>query len=64
MHEYPFNISKHEYFVEFIKSLRPRFFIKSHVTIRKEILNMFLQEKEKFVGVLDRQPTKRSTRGR
>jgi hypothetical protein len=48
MHEYPFNISEHEYFVEFIKSLRPSFPIKSLVTIRKEILNMFLQEKEKL----------------
>jgi hypothetical protein len=48
MHEYPFNISEHEYFVEFIKSLRPSFPIKSRVTIRKEIMNMFLQEKEKL----------------
>ena len=48
MHEYPFNISEHEYFVEFIKSLRPSFPIKSRVTIRKEIMDMFLQEKEKL----------------
>ena len=48
MHEYPFNISEHEYFVDFIKSLRPSFPIKSRVTVRKEILNMLLQEKEKL----------------
>ena len=41
MHEYSFNISEHE-------SLRPSFPIKSHVTVRKEILNVFLQEKEKL----------------
>ncbi|KAK8453774.1 hypothetical protein SEVIR_5G340775v4 [Setaria viridis] len=45
MHEYPFNISEHEYFVEFIKSLRSTFLIRSRVTIRKEIMNMFLAEK-------------------
>jgi hypothetical protein len=48
MHEYPFNISEHEFFVDFIKSLRPSFPIKSRVTIRKEILNMFLAEKERL----------------
>jgi hypothetical protein len=42
MHEYPFNISEHDYFVEFIKSLRPSFPIRSRVTIRKEIMDMFL----------------------
>ncbi|KAG2642326.1 hypothetical protein PVAP13_2KG280258 [Panicum virgatum] len=48
MHEHPFNISEHEYFVDFIKSLRPSFPIKSCITVRKEILNMFLQEKAKL----------------
>jgi hypothetical protein len=48
MHEYPFNIAEHEYFVEFIKSLRPSFPIKSRITIRNEILGMFVQEKEKL----------------
>lgn len=48
MHEYPFNIADHEYFVDFIKSLRSSFPIKSRVTIRKEILSMYLQEKEKL----------------
>jgi hypothetical protein len=28
MHEYPFNIAEHEYFVEFIKSLKPTFPMK------------------------------------
>jgi hypothetical protein len=35
MHEYPFNIAQHDYFVEFIESLRPSFPIKSCVTVRK-----------------------------
>ena len=48
MHEYPFNISEHEYFVEFIKSLRPSFPIKSRVTIRKEIMSIFLKEKDQL----------------
>jgi hypothetical protein len=48
MHEYPFNISEHEYFVEFIKSLRPTFPMRSRNTIRNEIMNMFLTEKERL----------------
>ena len=31
MHEYPFNLVEHEYLVDFIKSLRPSFPIKSRV---------------------------------
>jgi hypothetical protein len=46
MHEYPFNIVEHEYFVEFIKSLKPTFPMKSRVTIRKEILELYLHEKD------------------
>jgi hypothetical protein len=46
MHEYPFNIVEHEYLVDFIKSLRPSFPLKSRVTIRKEIMETFLEEKE------------------
>jgi hypothetical protein len=46
MHEYPFNIAEHEYFVEFIKSLKPTFPMKSRVTIRKEILELYLHEKD------------------
>jgi hypothetical protein len=40
MHQYPFNISKHEYFVEFIKSLCSSFPIKSRVTIGKNYGNV------------------------
>jgi len=46
MHEYPFNIVEHEYLVDFIKSLRPSFPIKSRVTVRKEIMDNYFQEKE------------------
>jgi len=46
MHEYPFNIVEHEYLVDFIKSLCPSFPIKSRVTVRKEIMDTYFQEKE------------------
>jgi hypothetical protein len=46
MHEYPFNIVEHEYLVDFIKSLRPSFPIRSRVTVRKEIMDTYLKEKE------------------
>jgi hypothetical protein len=46
MHEYPFNVVEHEYLVDFIKSLRPSFPIKSRVTVRKEIMEKYLEEKE------------------
>ncbi|KAJ1256441.1 hypothetical protein BS78_K023900 [Paspalum vaginatum] len=48
MHEYPFNIVEHEYFVEFIKSLRPTFPIKSRTTVRKELMGIFVEEKNKL----------------
>jgi hypothetical protein len=46
MHEYPFNIVEYEYLVDFIKSLRPSFPMRSRVTVRKEILDKYLEEKE------------------
>lgn len=52
MHEYPFNIAEHEYFVDFIKSLLPNFPIKSRVTVRKEILGIYLEEKNKLYECL------------
>jgi len=52
MHEYPFNIVEHEYLVDFIKSLRPSFPIKSRVTIRKEIMENFLEEKDRLYAYL------------
>jgi hypothetical protein len=52
MHEYPFNIVEHDYFVEFIKSLRPSFPIKSRVTVRKDIMNIYLEEKDKLYAKL------------
>jgi hypothetical protein len=52
MHEYPFNIVDHEYLVDFIKSLRPNFPIKSRVTIGKEIMDKYLEEKEALYAYL------------
>jgi hypothetical protein len=52
MHDYPFNIVEHEYFVEFVKSLHPHFPIKSCVTARKYIMDLYLEEKEKLYGKL------------
>jgi hypothetical protein len=52
MHEYLFNIVEHKYFVEFIKSLRPSFPIKSHATVRKDIMNIYLEQKDKLYSKL------------
>lgn len=48
MHEYPFVMVEHEYFVDFIKYLRPDFSFKSRTTTRKEILEIFGDEKKKL----------------
>lgn len=48
MHEYPFNIVEHDYFVDFIKYLRPTFPIKSRITVRKDIINIYEEEKKKL----------------
>jgi hypothetical protein len=52
MHEYPFQIVEHNYFVDFIKSLRPSFPMKSRVTVRNDIMNMYLEQKEKLYAHL------------
>ncbi|KAK3130001.1 hypothetical protein QOZ80_6BG0487660 [Eleusine coracana subsp. coracana] len=52
MHEYPFSMSEHYYFVEFIKSLRPSFPLKSRVTVRKGIMDIFLEYKDKLYAYL------------
>jgi hypothetical protein len=52
MHEYPFNIVEHDYFVKFVNSLRPSFPLKSRVTARKEIMDIYLAEKEKLYAYL------------
>jgi hypothetical protein len=48
MHDYPFAMAEHEYFVEFIKSLRSSFSFKSRVTTRKLVIEMHLEEKQKL----------------
>jgi hypothetical protein len=48
MHEYHFIIVEHECFVEFIKSLCPSFPIKSCVTVRKDIIDIYLEERDKL----------------
>jgi hypothetical protein len=45
MHEYPFIVAEHKYFVKFIKSLRPSFPFKSRITVRKEIMQLYKEEK-------------------
>ncbi|KAF0909371.1 hypothetical protein E2562_035812 [Oryza meyeriana var. granulata] len=52
MHEYPFAMAEHEYFVDFVKSMRPNLPLKSRVTTRKEIMNIYLQEKDKLYAEL------------
>jgi hypothetical protein len=45
MHEYPLSITQHKYLLKFIKSLRPSFPMKSRVTVRKEIMDLYNEEK-------------------
>ena len=52
MHEYPFNIVEHDYFVDFINSLRPSFTFKSRVTGRKDIMDIYETEKDKLYAYL------------
>jgi hypothetical protein len=40
-----FTIAQHKYFVTFIKSLQPSFPFKSRVTVRKEIMELYKEEK-------------------
>ena len=53
MHEYPFRIVEHEYFVDFVKSLRPSFQMKSRTTCKKKILEMFKEERGMVSSSLD-----------
>jgi hypothetical protein len=48
VHEYPFNMVEHEVFVEWVKSMRPYFPLKSRVTVRKDIMDYYLAEKDKL----------------
>jgi hypothetical protein len=48
MHEYPFSIAQHKYFVKFIKSLRPTFPMKNRVTVRKEVMGLYKEEKNQL----------------
>lgn len=43
---------EHEYLVDFIKSLRPSFPIKSRITVRKDIMELFFEEKNKLYAYL------------
>jgi hypothetical protein len=61
MHEYPFNIVEHDYFVEFIKSLRPSFPLKSRVTARKDIMDIYVLERNKLYAYLKTVPCRFST---
>ena len=46
MHECPFNILEHEYFVQFIKSLRPSFPIKSRMMMSLTVMKKRMAHKE------------------
>jgi hypothetical protein len=48
VHEYPFNMAEHEVFVEWVKSMRPHFPLQSRVTVRKDIMDYYLAEKDKL----------------
>ena len=46
VHEYPFNMAEHEFFQDWVKSLRPHYPLKSRVTVRKEVMDLCMLEKE------------------
>lgn len=48
MHEYPFNYCEHEYTNDFIRSLCPKFPIKSRKTARARIMDIFHHEKKQL----------------
>ncbi|CAA0839907.1 Unknown protein [Striga hermonthica] len=48
VHEYPFNMVEHEFFQEWVKSMRPNYPLKSHVTVRKEIIEYYSTERDKL----------------
>jgi hypothetical protein len=52
MHEYPFQIVEHDYFVDFIKSLWLSFSMKSHVTVRNDIMDIYMEKNEKLYAHL------------
>jgi hypothetical protein len=51
-HEYPFNMVEHELFQDWVKSLRPNYPMKSRVTVRKEIMEYYLDKKNKLYEYL------------
>lgn len=48
MHDYPFKMVDHEFFVNFIKSLRPSFAFKCRTTTRNDIMKIYSDEKKKL----------------
>jgi hypothetical protein len=46
MHDYPFKMVEHEFFVDFIKSLHPHFAFKCRTTTRNDIMKIYLDEKK------------------
>jgi hypothetical protein len=52
MHEYPFVMAEHEFFIDYIKSLRPGFSLKCCITARKEMMNLFVAEKKRLFELL------------
>lgn len=48
MHDYPFCIVEHEYFVDFVKSLCSSFSFKARITTRKNITELHLEACQKL----------------
>ncbi|KAJ1253533.1 hypothetical protein BS78_K242300 [Paspalum vaginatum] len=46
MHDYPFKMVDHEFFVDFIKSLRPHFAFKCRTTTRNDTMKIYSDEKK------------------
>ncbi|XP_038983217.1 zinc finger BED domain-containing protein RICESLEEPER 2-like [Phoenix dactylifera] len=52
VHEYPFRMVEHQFFVLFCKALNPKFELIKRVTLRNDCMKMFAIEKQKLRSLL------------
>lgn len=53
VHEYPFRMIEHEFFVLFSKTLNPRFEPVSRITVKSDCMNLYSLEKKKIKALFD-----------
>ena len=54
LHEYPLSMVEHIRFREFVGSLQPMFKVFSRNTLKSDILNIYDNEREKALKILDK----------